>query len=144
MPVHPYVWEQGEDLIIEVIYKVNDVAVEMTMESHAVRMDIAPKPAPPVPTGPPIFSFNSDDLDDSPLDEEGPDDNEVTFPESKPGAIHIKVPRALTLPGGAIGESLETTRAYEYDLFIRDKISNLNRKLLRGTITINPSVTHWQ
>ena len=137
-----YTWEQGDDLIIEIIYKINDQPVDLVTEpGYAVRMDIAPSAG--VGSSPaPIFSFNSEDFDGNGLDQEGVDDNEVVFP-AETGAIHIVIPRSLTLPGGVVAEALSTTNTFAYDLFLRDKGLNKQKKLLQGKITVNRSITKW-
>jgi hypothetical protein len=135
-----HTWEQGEDLIVEIVYTVDEVPVDLTTGGFSVRMDIAPLSGST--PGAPVFSFNSDDLGD-PLDTTGTADNEVTFPPDSPGTIHIVVPRSLTLPGGVIGDALGTSNTYGYDLFIRNNSDNTQRKLLKGKIVVNPSITHW-
>ena len=134
--VQDYTWEQGDDLIIEIVYKINDVPVDLS--NHSVRMDIAPVTGATV--GSPVWSFNSEDLSGSPLDTEGIADNEAVLDAQ--GNIHIRVPRDLTLTG-VIGAALPTTTTYAYDLFLRDKGANTQKKLLRGNITVNRSITHW-
>ena len=148
-----HTWEQGEDLIIEIVYTVTEgdthTPVPLDAENFAVRMDIAPLSG--ATPGKPVFSFNSDDFDSDdlngdPLDTTGTADNEVTFPSDLPGTIHIVVPRSLTLPGEVIGDALGTSNTYGYDLFVRDKTQGANgtqKKLLKGKITVNPSITHW-
>lgn len=136
-----YTWEQGDDLIIEIVYKVNDVAVDLTAgEGFSVRMDIAPL-LNNVPQAP-VFSFNSDDFDGGGLDVVGAADNEVVFP-STPGTIHVVVPRGLTLGAGAIASELSSTNVFGYDLFLRDKGLDTQKKLVKGQITVNRSITQW-
>ena len=134
-----YTWEQGDDLIIALVYKVNDVAQDLTT-GYSVRMDIAPLAGTTV--GQPVFAFNSNDID-SPLDTAGLADNEVTFPPETPGAIHIRVPRSLTLPGGAVEAALTTTNTFSYDIFLRMEGPNTQKKILQGKILVNRSVTLW-
>lgn len=140
VPTQDHTWEQGEDLIVEIVYTVGEDPVDLTTGTFSVRMDIAPLSG--TTPGAPVFSFNSDDFDGT-LDKTGETDNEATFPPDLPGTIHIVVPRSLTLPGGVIGDALGTSNTYGYDLFIRDKDANTQRKLLKGKIVVNPSITHW-
>lgn len=141
--IQDHTWEQGEDLIVEIVYTVDEEPVDLTTGRYSVRMDIAPLSGA-IPRAP-VFSFNSDDFDGT-LDTTGETDNEATFPSDLPGTIHIVVPRSLTLPGEVIGDALGTSNTYGYDLFVRDKTQGANgtqKKLLKGKITVNPSITHW-
>lgn len=141
--IQDHTWEQGEDLIIEIVYTVTEgdtqIPVPLDTETFAVRMDIAQISK----LNEPVYSFNSDDLSDSNLDSDGEDDNEIIFPSERPGTIHIEVPRQLTLPGGVIGDELSSSKVYGYDLFIRNKFEDVQRKLLKGKIVVNTSITHW-
>lgn len=129
-----YTWEQGEDLILEIIYQIDGQPVDLT--GYSVRMDLAPKGSQAA-----VFTFNSDDLDD-PLDAEGTADNEAVL--TTDGRIHIHVPRALTLAGGVIGDLLPTTPEYNYDLFLRTPSpNNTQKKLLQGKILVRSSITRW-
>jgi len=135
---HDMTWEQGEDLTMNLVYKENNATVDLT--GYEVRMDIAPV------QGGPIVSLNSVDFtgtaeDGTPLDATGATDNEATLDAQ--GNIRIVVSRALTLPDGAVGKRLAASNQFVYDLFIRDKETGLQRKLLKGRITVNRSVTLW-
>lgn len=133
VPTQDHIWEQSEDLIVEIVYKHGEDGVPLDEATHAVRMDIADK------DGNVVFSFNSADLDDTELDEPGEHDNEVTFPTDTPGLIHIKVPRSVTLSP----DVSPSQGPYQYDLFIRNINEDTQRKLLKGKIIVNPSVTLW-
>jgi hypothetical protein len=125
-------------LVIDITYTINDIPVDLS--NHAARMDIAPLAGGAA--GAAIFAFNSEDVS-TPLDETGEDDNEVTL--NSEGNIHIKISRLLTLPGMPVGDGLLTgTTEYAYDLFLRDKALNVQKKLLTGKITVVRSVTQWQ
>lgn len=132
-------WEQGEDFTMHLVYKENDQTVDLT--GYQVRMDIAPEKTPGV-----VLTLNSHDVDatdaeGNPLDTEGPHDNEITLDEE--GNINIFISRYVTLPGGVLGNRLPTTNVFVYDLFIRELSSNRQKKLAKGTITVNKSVTLW-
>lgn len=131
-----YVWNQGSDLIIHITYKVNDEPVDLS--NYAARMDVAP-----IVGGQPaesVIIFNSEDIDHA-LDDEGNHDNEITL--GADGVIQIRIHRKVTLPGGQIGDLLAQTRDFGYDLFIRDKGNDTQKKLLEGKITVRKSITKW-
>ena len=132
-------WEQGEDFVMHLVYKENDTPVDLT--NYEVRMDIGVDKAPGI-----VLTLNSADLtglDDqgNPVDSEGPADNEITVDEE--GNIDIFITRYLTLPGGVIGNRLATGNTFVYDLFVRDTAANRQKKLAKGSITVNKSVTLW-
>lgn len=135
--VQDYTWEQGDDLVISLLYTIGDLPVP---QDSLARMDIAPSST----TGEPVatlWSFNSADLDNEPtLDNVGPEDNEIAI--AADGTITVTVPRSLTLPGGAVGDLLATGKLkYSYDLFVR--VNGKQSKILQGSITVNKSVTKW-
>lgn len=132
-------WEQGEDFTMHLVYKENDTAVDLT--GYAVRMDIAPDKTPGV-----VLTLNSEDVtasdsEGNPLDTEGTADNEITVDAE--GNIDIFISRFVTLPGGVIGNRLAAGNKFVYDLFVRDTASNRQKKLAKGSITVNKSVTLW-
>lgn len=136
-----YTWEQGDDSEVELVYKekadADSPATPVNLTSYSVRMDIA-KQSDSVR----VWTFNSsDNAGTSPIDEVGPADNEVTL--GSDGTISIIVPRSLTLPGGAIHAAVQSgTLVFKYDVFLRTPAGK-QKKVLQGTITINPSVTLW-
>lgn len=135
MSVHNYTWRQGEDLTLNIVYQVDGVPVDMT--DWDVRMDIAPQNSRDA-----IFSLNSIDLEGSPLDETGVQDNEIITDAQ--GNITIIVSRELTLGTGPIATALTgPSTTFSYDIFIRNKTTNLQRYLLEGTITVKGSITKW-
>lgn len=89
-----------------------------------------------------VWTFNSDDLVGEPeADSPGNEDNEATL--NADGLIYIVVPRSLSLASGAIFEEMTVGNlVFDYDVFLR-KPNNTQKKILKGTITINPSVTKW-
>lgn len=127
-------WSQGEDLDISVTYKIDDVPVDLT--GYVARMDLAPLGTPTAAAS--FFSFDSDGVDD-PLD--GAED-EITL--SSEGLITVEIPRSFTLtdPVSTALESAESVK-YKYDLFLRDA-GGKQRKILKGEITIDRSITLWQ
>jgi hypothetical protein len=53
--------------------------------------------------------------------------------------------RALTLPGGAFFQYINANPSkneFSYDMFLRNA-SNVQTKILEGTISINKSLTLW-
>jgi hypothetical protein len=68
---------------------------------------------------------------------------EVTMDAS--GNIVITLSRALTLPGGAFYDWINANpsqNVFTYDMFLRNA-SNIQTKILEGTITIHKSLTLW-
>ena len=136
-------WEQGEDFIMNLRYVENENPVDLT--NYSVRMDIA-IPAKSISPERKVMVINSDDVtvldsEGSPLDHEGASDNEVSVDSE--GNINIFISRFTTLPGGPIGDRLNASTVFIYDLFVRDNTSNRQKKLVKGEITINRSVTQW-
>lgn len=125
---------QGTDLEFSVYYAIDGVAQDLT--DYAVRMDIAPF-GPSGAPGRTILSLNSEDFAGS-LDEPGPEDNEITLDDN--GQIHIKISRGLTYE---YLRSQDLVAVFAYDLFIRNKITNTQRPLLQGTISVTRAVTQW-
>lgn len=78
-----------------------------------------------------LFTFNSDDADALTADE-------ATF--GTQGQINIVVDRSVALPGGALENSVG--QALTFDMFLRDT-ANKQKKILKGTITIEKSDTLW-
>ena len=137
--INDVTWEQGEDFVMHLVYKEGDQPVDLT--DYEVRMDIAPDKSPGI-----VLILNSSDLDatdheGNPLDQPGEHDNEITLDEE--GNINIYVSRFVTLPGGVIGNRLATGNKFIYDLFVRDTATMRQKKLAKGTITVNKSVTLW-
>lgn len=129
-PIHNYLWPQGEDLVVSLLYKEGPPGEEVPIDlsAHTVRMDIV------TPTGNSVFTFNTG---------EQADPDEIVAQAD--GYVRITVPRSLTLPGGAIYALMTGPSGilvYNYDIFLRDP-SLKQRKLFRGTVTIEPSHTLW-
>lgn len=124
-------WEQGEDQIVLLNY--TDEGVVLNAETHAVRMDIAPI-LEGGKIGDPVIVLNSDD-------EEG--EVEVTFgSEESDNEISIRIPRSATI--GPDAPKMEKKVAmYVYDVFLRNRDNDRQRKILQGKIAMNRSVTHW-
>lgn len=140
---YDFIWEQGEDLVVDILYLVDDVGVDLSAPGNAVRMDIAPLLQNPASPSAAIFSLNSEDFTSDPaLDVVGDADNEVTLGAA--GQIQMVVGRAATLSGGAIGDQLAAQqKEFKYDIFLREATGSLQKKILKGRITINGSVTKW-
>lgn len=145
-----FVWDQGADLLVQMIYKEGataETAVAVDLSSnYAVRMDIV------VPsTKERIYTFNSEELADvDPLTTGAQPDSVVEGVLSSGASgtpnISITVPRSLTLPGGSVYEKFTGTPpvgVYNYDVFLRNTSSDKQSKILQGTITINESYTLW-
>lgn len=136
-----WTWQEGEDLAMSLIYNEGPDGSEQPVDltGYQLRMDV-------VSAGIRVFTFNSDDITppDEAVDVVGPADNEATL--GADGSINIKVPRFLTLPGGAVGLLLPAGGAdsllLNYDIFLRNP-NGLQSKILRGTITVERSYTLW-
>lgn len=128
-PTHNYVWPQGEDLVVSLVYKEGPEGSEVpiNLTGYTVRMDIV-HPT----TGAAIFTFNT-------IEQTDPDEVVV----GTDGSINITVPRTLTLPpDGDVYELMPGVTVFNYDVFLRNP-SGKQKKLLRGTVTIEPSYTLW-
>lgn len=131
IPQYDFIWQQGADGEISLVYKINDVVVDLT--GWKLRMDVRS------PTGTLLFTFNSDDIVGEPgADVTGSADNEATL--NADGEIYVVVPRAASLGDGPLASFLDT--ALPYDIFLRDA-TNKQRKILKGTITLEASTTRW-
>jgi hypothetical protein len=131
IPTYAFVWQQGEDGQINMNYTQNDVAVDLT--GYKLRMDIRSQ------SDTLLYTFNSSDITEVPsVDNVGAGDNEAVL--GSDGTINIVIPRAASLGSGPLAAHLD--EPLSYDVFLRDT-ANLQRKILRGTITIEPSETRW-
>lgn len=128
-------WYQGEDFTFDVYYAIDGVAQDMT--GYAVRMDISRVSSSGVP-GKTLVTLNSEDVS-ADTDVPGEEDNEITLDTN--GKIHVKVSREVTLD--ALNPA-EAQVAYVYDLFLRDKATDTQRSILRGTILLTRAVTQWR
>lgn len=128
VPTYNFIWQQGEDGEISMIYKVNGVAVNLT--GYNLRMDVK-APA----NGTILFTFNTTDADTGGEETSG-DEAALT----SAGEIHVLVPRTASLTSGQLFGYLDT--ALNYDIFLRDA-SSKQKKILKGTITIEKSTTLW-
>jgi|SRR6478752_7589078 len=137
-----WTWEQGEDLIIQMVYEVGadeDSTSPVDLSDFQFRMDIATEDSPPLR----VLTFNSDDITGggTGVDNVGPADNEVTMDSS--GNISILVSRVHTLTGGKILEQMALGKVrFKYDMFLRNS-SGLQHKFLKGVIVVSPSITQW-
>jgi hypothetical protein len=116
----------------------SEVPVDLT--NYAVRMDI--RTADTARTY--VYTFNSEDITEIPsVDNTGSSDNEAVL--GSDGSINIVVPRSLTLPGGTVANYItaSNTNALIYDIFLRNKTTNKQNKILAGSISVNRSVTLW-
>jgi hypothetical protein len=128
VPTQDLVWQQGEDGEIDMVYKINGTPVDLT--GYLVRMDVTAQGSSTV-----LFTFNSETADTGGETESG---DEATVNDQ--GEIYIVVPRSASLSGGQLFNYLDT--ALDYDVFLRNT-SNKQKKILKGTITIQKSVTLW-
>ena len=140
-PIQNYVWGQGEDLTIDIVYKKGplEAPTPVDLTNYSLRMDI-------VENGVRLFTFNSDDIvpSDPAVDETGAADNEAVLNyQGELDAIHIVIPRHITLPGGELFTSLATNNVFDYDIFLRDNVNDVQSKILRGQVTVEPRYTLW-
>ena len=145
-----FIWPQGEDLDIKLIYKEGPVGSEVVVDlstGYSLRMDIT------VPTTKErIYTFNTETLADVDPITSGSQADTVVEGVLSSGAsstpnITISVPRSLTLPmTGAIYVKYTAATpisVFDYDIFLRHVASDKQAKILSGTITIEDSKTLW-
>jgi len=147
-----YTWDQGADLTINLVYKTGASASDaapVDLSSYAIRMDIRKENV----DGVRVWTFNSEDIPNDaeaspddvnrPADATGAGDNEAVL--SSNGNIIINVPRSLTLPpSGAVYTQMQAgTFEFYYDVMMRNKTTNKQNKILKGTITVDKSSTLW-
>ena len=138
-----YEWNQGEDLLIALVYKSGPVgsSVPVDLTNYDFRMDIV------APNGKVLTVANTGDIADADPYTEGAQPEAAPYEVTKNnlGEIRIDLSRALTLPGGAFYKYLNANPAvktFSYDMFLRDN-NGKQKKIMAGTITIERSVTHW-
>lgn len=136
-----YTWGQGEDLVLSMLYKEGPVGAEVPVDltGYSLRMDIV------TPNGDRRYTFNSEDIPDvDPGAGTTPDtDKEAVL--GADGTINITVPRSLTLPGGVLHTDITAPTpllTFNYDVFLRNP-ANQQKKILKGTITVEKSYTLW-
>jgi hypothetical protein len=145
VPTQVYTWEQGTDLVLKFIHRTGPDAQSMTptdLTGYDVRMDIRATNV----MGERVYTFNSADIADvDPLTAGDQADSVVEAVQGADGSINITVPRALTLPGGAIYEKMTAdppVTVFVADIILRDA-GGKQSKILSLTISINPSATLW-
>lgn len=137
-----YEWNQGEDLLIALVYKSGPVgsAEPVDLNLYSFRMDIV------APNGKVLTIINDDTIADTdPYTAGAQEDAAYEVTMNNLGEIRIDLSRALTLPGGAFYKYLNANPAvktFSYDMFLRDN-NGKQKKIMAGTITIERSVTHW-
>lgn len=131
-PTYDYTWPQGEDLDITFTYKEGPDGQEQPKDisTYHLRMDVVDA------TGALLYTFNT-------LDPDLPGDQEATL--GADGSVTIAVPRSLTLPNGELYDAIsQGMLQFNYDIFLRDDgTPSKQKKLYRGSITIEPSYTLW-
>lgn len=144
-----FIWGQGEDLSIALIYKEgtagNEVVIDLS-SGYELRMDIV-VPATKVR----VTTFNSAELEDVDPVEVGDQSDvviETLLSSGSSGSpnILISVPRILTLPGGGIYAKMTgapPVSVFAYDIFLRNTVADKQVKILTGTITVEESNTLW-
>jgi hypothetical protein len=145
-----FIWPQGEDLDIKLIYKEGPVGSEIVVDlssGYSLRMDIA-VPA----TKERVYTFNTAAIADvDPIASGSQPDNVIEgVLSSGAGAtpnITISIPRSLTLPAtGAVYlkmTDVSPVLVFSYDVFLRHIASDKQTKILQGTITVEESQTLW-
>lgn len=133
VPSYDYVWQQGEDGEINLVYRSGKPAAPVDLTGYELRMDIRNA------TGDLLYTFNSEDIVEVPsVDATGTADNEAVL--GADGSINIVVPRTASLgTGPLVGE---IGNPLQYDVFLRNA-QNRQKKILRGTITLEASQTRW-
>ncbi len=143
VPTLAMIWESGEDTDISFVYKAGATGSEQPVDlstNYAVRMDVRSNDA----NSTLLYTFNSEDVTEVPsVDQIGSADNEIIL--GSDGSINLPVPRALTLPGGSVYEYMKTNNlnSFVFDVILRNKSTNKQKKILSGTIAVNKTVTRW-
>jgi hypothetical protein len=152
--IHNFTWEQGADLPIKMVYKEGETvatAVPIDLSSnYSVRMDIVLVNSQGIKER--LYTFNSEEIPDvDEADGDQPDGApfESTLSSGAGGTpnIAIKVPRSITLPPDGklylkmIGPN--RTNLFQFDIFLRNKTTDTQVKVLEGTITVKESFTLW-
>jgi hypothetical protein len=144
-----FVWPQGEDLPIELIYKegadLASAVVKNLSTGYSLRMDIV------VPvTKERVYTFNTAALADVdpgvPTTPDNTIEGTLTSGAGDTANINILVPRSLTLPGGAVHAKMTAGQPillFNYDVFLRNTVADRQAKILKGTITVEESYTLW-
>lgn len=145
VPSQVFVWEQGTDLVLKFIHRTGPDAQSMTptdLTGYDVRMDIRAGSI----TGDVVYIFNSAAIvDTDPIQVGDQADDVIEAVLGADGSINITVPRALTLPGGAIYAQMTATppvTVFVGDIILRDA-GGKQSKILSFTITVNASATLW-
>jgi len=144
-----FIWGQGEDLTVELIYKEGAPGSEIVVDlssGYQLRMDIV-VPA----TKERVYTFNSASISDIDPVADGAQPDSTLEGELSSGVgdtpnIVISVPRALTLPGGAVYSKMTggtPVLVFGYDIFLRHVSSDRQAKILTGTIATEESSTLW-
>lgn len=123
-----FVWPQGEDLVIELVYKEGSgkgVAVNLA-GGYEARMDLY------VPGAGTVLHTLESGAEIS-----------LTQGLSASPNITITLPRNLLLPGGPVISALPASSTIGYDLFLRNLGTDKQIKVVRGTFTIERSGTLW-
>lgn len=131
--VYNYTWAQGEDLKISLIYSqtdANGVNTPVDLSGYSLKMQIG---LPNNPT--PVYTV------DSTVSASG------TVSMDSSGHINITIPRTVLLSGGDLYDDvsgLSGKTNFIYDIFIKSGGSSPTyKKVLKGHITIDKSVTLW-
>lgn len=138
------IWEQGEDLVISMIYEegVDEVSTSpVDLTGYSVRMDIKND------VGVRLYTFNSLSIVDvDPLTTGNQPDTVTEAVLGNDGTINISVSRILTLPpNGPFYQQLSASppkTVFNYDIFLRNTVG-LQTKILKGQVTLETSVTLW-
>jgi hypothetical protein len=145
-----FVWGQGEDLSVALIYKEGPAGSETVVDlssGYSLRMDIV-VPA----TKERVYTFNTATLADVDPILVGSQADAVVEGVLSSGAggsanITISVPRSLTLPTtGAVylkTQAVPPVTVFGYDIFLRNTASDKQVKILTESITIEDSNTLW-
>lgn len=141
-----YEWNQGEDLLIALVYKSGPVGSSepVDLNLYSFRMDIVG------PDGKVLTIANDKEVADADAHtpgsqpDAGPYEVELNAGDDI-GSIRIDLSRGLTLPGGPFYKYINANppvRSFSYDMFLRDN-NGKQKKIMQGIITVERSVTHW-
>ena len=140
-------WQVGEDLKLSMVYKTTSSPNGLDLTGYSLRMDIGfPVEGPATESGSLVVLNSAAIPDTDPLKsgaQADTSDFEVTL--GSQGQIEITIGRAVTLPPSRIWGKLTDNppvNIFDYDIFLRDP-QGKQRKILRGQIVLENSVTLW-
>lgn len=141
-PELDWVLPQGEDFQIEMTYSEGDpTPAPVNLTGFQARMDIKS------PSGTRLYTFNSASIADvDPVTVGSQADDAVEIALGSDGSVVVTIDRSLTLPtAGVLYQQMNLSTpvtSFTYDIFLRNATGK-QKKILKGTITVEESTTLW-